>query len=76
VGPYGLDILSRDASIELLGIIGLLYLMFVAGIELDVEKLKISKKHSIIFGISTFFFPFFLGMVVCTYLFQLGICSN
>lgn len=72
VGPYGLNILSRDASIELLGTIGLLYLMFVAGIELDVEKLKISKKHSIIFGISTFIFPFFLGMLVCTYLFQLN----
>ncbi len=41
VGPYGFNILSRDSSIELLGTVGLLYIMFMAGLELDPEKLKI-----------------------------------
>lgn len=72
IGPYGLDILSRDASIDLLGTIGLLYLMFVAGLELEPEKLKVSRQSSIIFGIFTFIFPLSLGLFVCTYLLNLN----
>ena len=64
VGPYGLNILSRDSSIELLGTVGLLYIMFVAGLELDPEKLKTSRKNSIIFGLATFILPFILGLLV------------
>lgn len=71
IGPYGLNILARDSSIELLGTVGLLYIMFVAGLELDAEKLKVNKRHSIIFGILTFSFPFAIGMIVSRYILQL-----
>lgn len=64
VGPDGLNIISRDASIELLGTVGLLYIMFLAGLELDLEKLKASRKNSVIFGLATFLIPFLLGLVV------------
>ena len=64
VGPYGFNILSKDSSIELLGTVGLLYIMFMAGLELDTEKLKISRKNSIIFGLATFLIPFILGLVI------------
>jgi Kef-type K+ transport system membrane component KefB len=71
IGPYGFNILARDSSIELLGTIGLLYIMFVAGLELDPEKLKSSRKNSIVFGLFTFLFPFVLGMLVSKYLLKL-----
>lgn len=71
VGPHGLNILSRDASIELLGTVGLLYIMFLAGLELDSEKLKVSRKNSIVFGLATFLIPFFLGLVVSKTILQL-----
>lgn len=71
IGPYGLNILARDSSIELLGTVGLLYIMFVAGLELDTEKLKITKKNSIVFAIFTFSFPFILGILVSRYLLHL-----
>jgi Na+:H+ antiporter len=71
VGPYGLNILARDSSFELLGIVGLLYIMFSAGLELDLEKLKISKKNSIIFGLATFLIPFILGLAVSKSILQL-----
>ena len=64
VGPYGFHLLARDSSIELLGIVGLLYIMFLAGLELDFEKLKLSKKNSIVFGLATFLIPFLLGLIV------------
>jgi Kef-type K+ transport system membrane component KefB len=72
VGPYGFHILERDASIELLGTIGLLYIMFTAGLELNLEKLQAEPKNSVVFGLATFIIPFFLGFVVSKYLLQLG----
>lgn len=71
VGPFGLNILSRDASIELLGTIGLLYIMFSAGLELNLEKLKAKPKNSVVFGLATFIIPFILGFVVSKNLLQL-----
>ncbi len=64
-GPYGLRVLNRDSGIELLGTFGLLYIMFMAGLELDPDKLKTSRRSSLIFGISTFLLPFMLGWMVC-----------
>ena len=40
VGPYGLNILERDASFGLFGQVGLYYIMFLAGLEMDMEGLK------------------------------------
>jgi len=64
MGPFGLNILTRDPAIELLETAGLLYIMFLIGLELDPEKLRLSKWHSIIFGILTFSIPFILGILV------------
>jgi len=64
MGPYGLNILMRDQAIELLETAGLLYIMFLIGLELDPEKLKLNKWHSILFGILTFSIPFILGFLV------------
>ena len=71
LGPYGFNILSRDSSIELLGTVGLLYIMFMAGLELDLDKLKISRKNSIVFGLATFLIPFLLGLVISRYILHL-----
>jgi Kef-type K+ transport system membrane component KefB len=64
IGPYGLNILIRDPAIELLETAGLLYIMFLIGLELDPEKLKQSKWYSILFGIFTFSIPFIIGFLV------------
>lgn len=72
VGPYGFNVLNRDSSIELLGTVGLLYIMFMAGLELDMEKLKLNKKNSLIFGLATFLIPFLLGVFVSYYILELG----
>jgi Kef-type K+ transport system membrane component KefB len=76
IGPFGMNILSRDPSIELLGTVGLLYIMFLIGLELDSEKLRTSRKYSIVFGIFTFAFPFLLGMVVSIFLLKQEMASS
>ena len=58
VGQYGLDILERDASFELFGRVGLYYIMFLAGLEMDMEGLKKNRNRMAVFGLLTFLMPF------------------
>ena len=56
-GPHGLNILSNDASFELFGKVGILYIMFQAGLEIDLNTFKQNSTKSILFGIYTFVIP-------------------
>ena len=61
VGEHGLNILTRDSSFELFGKVGLLYIMFLASLEMDLEGLKKNRTRGIVFGMVTFLVPFVLG---------------
>ncbi len=63
VGPYGLHVLDNDASFKIFGQVGLLYLMFLAGIEIDMLNLKRNLNRGLVFGLLTFFIPLILGIV-------------
>lgn len=60
IGQYGFNILERDASFELFGRVGLLYIMFLAGLEMDFEGLKRNWRKVGMFGVMTFVVPFIL----------------
>ena len=60
VGQFGLNILKRDDSFELFGQVGLYYIMFLAGLEMDMEGLRKHVKQVVIFGLLTFLTPFVL----------------
>jgi Kef-type K+ transport system membrane component KefB len=64
VGPNGLDLLARDETIVLLGTVGLLYLMFIAGLDIDMNRFLRYRSHSIIFGALTFLIPQVLGTLM------------
>lgn len=76
VGEYGLDILKRDASFELFGSVGLYYIMFLAGLEMDMEGLKKNKGRVSIFGLLTFIIPFFLTYLMGIYLLRYSEMSS
>ncbi len=57
IGKYGLNILVRDSSFELFGKVGLLYIMFLAGLEMDLESVKKNSRKIIIFGLLTCMTP-------------------
>ncbi|NJL48436.1 MAG: universal stress protein [Leptolyngbyaceae cyanobacterium SM2_5_2] len=61
VGPHGLGILERDSTIVLLGTVGLLFLMFLGGLETNLDDLKRNAEQPIIFGLATFIMPMLLG---------------
>ena len=61
VGPYGFGILERDASFEIFGQVGLYYIMFTAGLSMDMSALKTSRKQVVTFGLMSFGVPFLMG---------------
>ncbi|SDG18288.1 Kef-type K+ transport system, membrane component KefB [Dyadobacter soli] len=63
VGPNGLNLLSRDSSVVVTGTTGLLYIMFLAGLEIDMGDFKKNMGKSITFTVFTFAVPFILGMI-------------
>lgn len=71
VGPYGFHVLAYDMSFELFGKVGLLYLMFLAGIEIDMYHLKINFKRGLVFGLLTFLLPMIIGTLASVYLLKL-----
>lgn len=62
VGPYGFNVLSRDMSFEVFGQVGLFYLMFLAGVEIDMYHLKKNIRRGFVFGLFTFAIPVLVGV--------------
>lgn len=67
IGPNGLGIMARDSSIELFGTVGLLYIMFIAGLEIDMADLRKNYGKTMVFGLYTFFIPMILGTLTGVY---------
>jgi Kef-type K+ transport system membrane component KefB/nucleotide-binding universal stress UspA family protein len=63
IGPTGLGLVERVGVVQVLGNVGLLYLMFVAGLELDLDDFIEHRRDSIGFGTATFVIPMVLGTV-------------
>src|SRR5688572_3558824 len=68
IGPYGLFLIQKNSAVDLFSTIGLLYIMFIAALELDMNEFNKHKCKSLIFGFFTFLFPIVIGFPVCYYL--------
>ena len=64
IGKYGLNILERDISFEIFGSVGLYYIMFLAGLEMDLESVKRNSRQFLIFGLLTCFVPLILTYIM------------
>ncbi len=63
IGPNGFNLMLRDSSIELFGTVGLQYIMFLAGLEIDLVDFKKNSAKSLVFGVYTFVIPMTLGIL-------------
>ena len=75
VGPHALNLLSRGETIRLLGEVGLLYLLFVAGLEIDINAFFEDTTRVIVFALLTFLLPMVLGTVAGMSVLQLSLIS-
>ena len=70
IGPNTLHIIEKSTSFELFSKTGLLYIMFLAGLEIDMQEYKQNRAKSLVFGALTFFIPIIIGYIVCIYVFE------
>lgn len=68
VGPHGMNLLAKNSAIDLFSTIGLLYIMFIAGLELEIREFRRNRYHSMGFGFLTFALPLILGFPACYYI--------
>ncbi|GIV40021.1 MAG: sodium:proton antiporter [Thermonema sp.] len=76
VGPNGLHLLEREGSIALFGEVGLMYIMFLAGLEIDIFEFKRNRNKSLFFGSITFLIPQLAGFYAGKYLLGYSTASS
>lgn len=76
IGPHGFNLILRDSSIILSGTAGLLYIMFLAGLEIDLNDFKKNSSKSLVFGLFTFCVPLTLGFLISHYLLHFSLLSS
>ena len=76
IGPHGFNLVLRDSSIILSGTAGLLYIMFLAGLEIDMADFKRISTKSLAFGMYTFLIPMILGTVVGIWVLRFNVLTS
>ncbi|MFZ0597849.1 MAG: cation:proton antiporter, partial [Flavobacterium sp.] len=76
IGPNGFNVLARDSSVVVTGTTGLLYIMFLAGLEIDMGDFKKNKWKSITFSLYTFIVPFVLGLIGGYYVLHFSLLTS
>ncbi|HRI26980.1 MAG TPA: cation:proton antiporter [Chitinophagales bacterium] len=76
LGPNGFNILERGEAIKLLGTVGVIYIMFLAGLEIDLKEFKRSRLQSLQLGMLTFSVPLLLGFSAAYYLLHFSLATS
>ena len=76
IGPHGLNLVLRDSSIILSGTAGLLYIMFLSGLDMDMSDFRRNSWRSLVFGLYTFCVPLGLGILAGYYVMGFPLYSS
>ena len=57
IGPHALHLVDNTGAVSLFSTIGILYIMFTAGLELDLNQFKVNRNKSLLFGLLTWLMP-------------------
>lgn len=76
VGPYGLGILEHSDSFRLFGNVGLYYILFLAGLEMDLEGLRRDVRKVWAFGMLTFVVPWLLTFAAAQWLLRYSLTAS
>ena len=76
IGPHGFNLLARNSSIILSGTAGLLYIMFLSGLEIDINDFKRNAVKSTILGLYGFIIPMITGILTSIYIFKFSITTS
>ena len=76
IGEHGLNLLRRDSSIVLFGTVGLIYIMFLAALEIDMKEFKKNSKNSFIYGLFTFSLPMLVASPAAYYILDFPLITS
>ena len=76
IGKYGLNILERDSSFELFGKVGLYYIMFLAGLEMNMGDFKETRNKALVLGLLAFIVPIGIGFVANVSYLKYGVITS
>jgi Kef-type K+ transport system membrane component KefB len=76
IGPNGFNLIARDMSIILFGTVGLQYIMFLAGLEIDLAEFKKNSAKSLVFGLLTFSIPMTIGTFTGYYILEFSMPTS
>lgn len=76
IGENGFHVLDRDASFTLFGQVGIYYIMFLAGLEMDLVGFKQYISKGLVFGVLTSLIPFVFGYVTGYYLLEYTLSAS
>ena len=72
-GPFVLGWLPSTGLVAELGAIGILMLMFIAGVSFDTRAFLAHRRMAITYGLLGFFIPFLLSITVVLFTFEAGL---
>ena len=76
LGPNGTGVLAESDAIVLLGNVGLVYLLFTVGLELDLRGFLAAPQNAALFGLVSFFLPFTVGTAVGVHVLGLDLWAS
>lgn len=76
IGEHGLNILDRDSSFAIFGNVGLYYIMFLAGLEMNMEDFKSIRIKAVVLGILAFIIPMAVGLVTNVFVLGYSVVSS
>ena len=76
IGEHGLNILARDSSFELFGKVGVYYIMFLAGLEMNMSDFKKNRGKAVMLGLLAFIIPIGIGMVTNMILLEYSLLTS
>ena len=76
IGPYGFCWVERSETIQLLSNIGLYYIMFTSGIEIDLNDFRRNRINTLIFSSYTFVIPLVCGFLISYFILHFSIAAS
>ena len=76
IGEHGFNILARDSSFELFGKVGVYYIMFLAGLEMNMSDFKKNRGKAVMLGLLAFIIPIGIGMVTNMWLLEYSLLTS
>ena len=76
IGEHGFNILARDSSFELFGKVGVYYIMFLAGLEMNMADFKKNRGKAIVLGLLAFIIPISIGLVTNVVLLKYSLITS